>query len=445
MFERPFTAYTYSYPHKTAYRPLGPLPLREVWANESHQALFLYLHIPFCEFRCGFCNLFTHAQPAEGLSTRYLTALRRQAETVRNSIPNAAFAQMAIGGGTPTYLNNDELEDLFSIITDVMGGRPNEVPVSFEASPATIDPEKLALLKQFGVDRLSVGVQSFNHREAHAIGRPEKPDRVRRAMDQLVDADFKTLNVDLIYGGEGQTIPQWIDSVQQAIDYCPEEVFLYPLYVRELTGLGRRGDLIELSSLEQDVWDQQRLAAYREARELLLANGYGQQSLRMFQRIGHQSGPAPIYRCQEDGMVGLGSGARSYTNQLHYSTEYAVNSQAVLGIIHDFIARDARQFSNVDYGFELDEDDQRRRFVILSLLQVEGLCRESYQNRFGHWVANDVLADIPELLDLAAQGMATIDEERIVLTDRGIEYSDAIGPWLYSQTVQSRMEAYECR
>jgi len=155
-------------------------------------------------------------------------------------------------------------------------------------------------------------------------------------------------------------------------------------------------------------------------------------------------GQSSIYRCQDDGMVGLGSGARSYTSRVHYSTEYAVNSKAVLGIIHDFISRDAGQFSMADYGIELTEDDQRRRFVILSLLMAEGLSRVEYQNRFDS-TGNDVLDDFPELLDLAKNELATIDAERIQLTQAGIELSDAIGPWLYSARVQTAMEEYLCR
>ena len=460
MFERPFTAYTYSYPHKTAYRSLGPFSLADLWADENRDSLFLYLHVPFCEFRCGFCNLFTHARPEQGLSTRYLVALRRQAETVREAIPDAQFVEMAVGGGTPTYLNNDELVQLFEIITDVMGGQPDQVPVSFEASPATIDRDKLRLLKQLGVDRLSLGVQSFDHKEAHSIGRPEKPDRVRAAMEALVEADFERLNIDLIYGGQGQTINQWISSVDQAISYQPEEIFLYPLYVRELTGLDQVGTMTDLSLSENDAWDQQRLVAYREAKDRLLASDYQQKSLRIFQRRDHNESKRlglarplsgsqienqnSIYRCQDDGMVGLGSGARSYTSRVHYSTEYAVNSKAVLGIIHDYLKRDKHQFSKVDYGIELKADDQKRRFVILSLLMVDGLSRKAYRQKFGD-TENDVLDDLPELADLVVHSLATINQDRIVLTDAGIEWSDAIGPWLYSHRVHSAMEAYLCR
>jgi len=102
----PYVAYCYAYPHKTAYRPLVPaLPLDEAWRDEDTGALFLYLHVPFCEVRCGFCNLFTLARPEASLPAQYLAALRRQADVTKAAFPAARIAQLAIGGGTPTFLN----------------------------------------------------------------------------------------------------------------------------------------------------------------------------------------------------------------------------------------------------------------------------------------------------------------------------------------------------
>ena len=99
--ETPYAGYSYAYPHKTAYRPFPePVPLRTLWAEENRSALFLYLHVPFCEMRCGFCNLFTTANPKANLTQVYLGALRRQAEQVRDALGEASFARLAIGGGS---------------------------------------------------------------------------------------------------------------------------------------------------------------------------------------------------------------------------------------------------------------------------------------------------------------------------------------------------------
>lgn len=104
----PYTAYVYAYPHKTAYRPLPDRPaLRDLWRGERKDALSLYLHIPFCEVRCGFCNLFTRIGAPDGLTGRYLDALERQATAVRDALGDdgpVSFANAAFGGGTPTFL-----------------------------------------------------------------------------------------------------------------------------------------------------------------------------------------------------------------------------------------------------------------------------------------------------------------------------------------------------
>ena len=112
---RPYQHYVYAYPHKTAYRPLPRerASLRELWADEPKEALSLYFHIPFCEVRCGFCNLFTRIGAPDGLATAYLDALERQAAAVREALGDTArYANAAFGGGTPTFLQAAELERL---------------------------------------------------------------------------------------------------------------------------------------------------------------------------------------------------------------------------------------------------------------------------------------------------------------------------------------------
>ena len=105
LSESPYGSYTYSYPHKTAYRTFDPpIPLADLWSQEDRSALFLYFHIPFCEMRCGFCNLFTLVNTDDSLEKRYLEALRRQAEQTRIALGDAAFSRIAIGGGRPRIL-----------------------------------------------------------------------------------------------------------------------------------------------------------------------------------------------------------------------------------------------------------------------------------------------------------------------------------------------------
>ncbi len=427
----PYQGYAYAYPHKTAYRPLDPAPsLSEVWAHEDRSALFLYLHVPYCEMRCGFCNLFTTTgTPAEAHSG-YLDALERHAEATARALGPATFAQGAVGGGTPTLLSPADLERLFRIAQSAFGVDLRTLGLSVETSPATVDPERLAVLHRFGVSRLSMGVQSFVEAEVRASGRPQRTAEVLRALGHIAEQPFDVLNLDLMYGLPGQTPETWCDSLRRALEYGPRELFLYPLYVRPLTGLDGRAT----------AHDAHRLQLYRLGRDLLRDAGYTQHSMRLFRRDVPAT-TSRTYRCQSDGMVGLGAGARSYTTDLHYASEWGVGRRRVRDILSDYIGRSTAQHGVADQGIVLSRDEQQRRHIQQSLLCAEGLQRPFYRERFG----SDPLQDHPQLKQLVREDLAHDDGDTLRLTDEGMERSDAIGPWLQSPAVQQRMAGFDLR
>ncbi|MET7302118.1 STM4012 family radical SAM protein [Embleya sp. NPDC005575] len=447
----PYAGYVYSYPHKTAYRPLDPEPaLGEVWRGRDLSALFLYLHIPFCEMRCGFCNLFTRTGAPQELVGRYLDALERQARAVREAIPDARFAVAALGGGTPTYLDAPELERLFDIATDVMGADLGTIAMSVETSPATATPERVKVLAARGTTRVSIGVQSFDDAEARAVGRPQRRADVEAALTTIRDAAMPILNIDLIYGIDGQTRAGWLASIDAALAWEPEELYLYPLYVRPLTGLGRR-------AVTRADWDADRLALYRAGRDHLREAGYEQVSMRMFRRadapadapgafrtgdVGGGADRQTGYCCQRDGMIGLGCGARSYTSDLHYSFEYAVGIGEVRAIIDDYVTLDQEAFTRARVGYHLDASEQRRRYLLTSLLQADGLAAADYRAAFGTDAADDFAA---ELAPPAAAGLLTVSETGVRLTEEGLAWSDSIGPALFSSETAALMHGYRPR
>jgi oxygen-independent coproporphyrinogen-3 oxidase len=425
----PYQGYVYAYPHKTAYRQLDPpRPLRAVWAAEPTSGLSLYVHVPFCTMRCGFCNLFTTPDPRGGSVALYLDALRRQARAVRAAISEARFARFAVGGGTPTYLTEAELAEVFDVAEEIMGVALRATPSCVEASPDTLTPDKVALLKARGVGRVSLGVQSFVESEVAACGRPQARRDVDAALAMLAAAELPTVNIDLIYGLPGQTVATWLYSVREALAFTPGELYLYPLYVRPLTGLGRRPG-----------WDDRRLACYRAGRELLLAAGYEQVSKRMFRRAGTSVAGGPAYCCQEDGMVGLGCGARSYTRGLHYALDYAVGPKGIKAIIAGYLARGEAEFAVAEHGFALDAGEQRRRYLLQSILNVGGLDVGRYASRFG----SDPADDFPDLHTFAGLGLLDCAGGRWAPTPGGLEWSDAVGPWFFSGPVRALMAGYE--
>lgn len=429
--QSPYQAYVYSYPHKTAYRPLTPpVNLANLWSNQNKSALFLYIHIPFCEMRCGFCNLFTTVTHNEDFVTQYVRALQRQAQRVKSALGKSSFARFAIGGGTPTQLPIQHLETILNIAEQTMGANLQSIPISVEVSPETATQDKLKLLRERGADRISIGVQSFIESEVLATQRRQTTPQVEAALGRIKEAGFPTLNIDLIYGLPEQTVETFLHSIRAALRFQPEEIYLYPLYVRPLTGLGRT----------DKEWDDIRLACYRAGRQLLLAEGYSQVSMRMFQR--RENNPAlPVYCCQADGMVGLGCGARSYTDTLHYSNDYAVGVKEIKDILQAYIQTSDEAFDFASYGFKLDADEQRRRYILLSLLSDEGLNFNSYEQRFG----SSVYIDFPELREILTLNLGVEDGEILRLTEAGVEFSDVIGAWLFSEKVLNLMDGYELK
>lgn len=429
-----FQGYAYGYPHKMAYRALSPqVPLKEVWQAEEKHALFLYAHVPFCRVRCGFCNLFTTTGVESGgdEAGRYLDALERQGEAVAQALDSTAkVARIAVGGGTPTFLTIAELARLFRVL-DTFEPANNDIPLAVEMSPDTVDSEKLAFLRERGVTRASLGVQTFVERETRALGRPQQPQRVDDALAMISAAGFPVRNIDLIYGIEGQTWDSWRTSLERALQHEPEELFLYPLYVRPLTGLGRKD--------KKPADDREDL--YRCGRDWLLERGYQQVSMRLFRSPSHPGTCDVHYCCQEDGMVGLGAGARSYTRALHYSTEWAVGRNSVREILQHFTGLPSADHAHATHGAWLDESEQRRRYVIKSLLRADGLDLSAYQSRFG----TEAMTDLPELAELLESDAAVLEGACLRPTQLGLEWSDVIGPWLYSERVKADIAAFEIR
>jgi oxygen-independent coproporphyrinogen III oxidase len=432
-FPTVYESYAYSYPHKSAYAMLArPRRLRDVWANERRDHLSLYIHVPFCGMRCGFCNLFTMANPKPRLTARYLEAFERQAETLAEELDGARAAHFVIGGGTPTYLAAENLARLMDTAIRLFNADMTRIPSSVETSPGTASEERLAVLAERHVERVSIGAQSFSEVERCAMGRPQKRTQLESALDCIRQAGFPVLNIDLIYGAENQTVETLRQSLRRALMWHPEELYLYPLYVRPETGLGGR----------VETWDAHRVTLYRAARDFLLSEGYVQMSMRLFQRADRpQRADAAEFSCHNDGMLGLGPGARSTTKHLHYSTKYAVDRSSVMRILDVYCEESADAHHYATYGIELDDDDQIRRYVLKSILRSEGLDMARFTARFG-------FGSVWEFAPLARLADARLLEEAhgfLRPTAAGLELSDAIGPWLYAPRIQASFRAEHAR
>ncbi|PKH51765.1 coproporphyrinogen III oxidase [Tenacibaculum sp. Bg11-29] len=421
-----YQGYTYSYPHKLAYRTVVEKSLSEIWSTQKQDSLFYYVHIPFCEMRCGFCNLFTVANPKEGVKL-YLESIHKEMQTYRNEVPSLNFKNFAIGGGTPTFLNVEELNFLLDGMNK-FGVNTSKYYGSIEASPKTLNQEKIELIESFGVARLSLGIQSWKEEEVKALGRPQNIIDTEKAVNLLAQSKIPEFNLDLIYGVKEQTVESFLYSVEKTISFAPTEIFLYPLYLRQLTGLGKKG--------VKDNTNRQQL--YLAARDKLLSSGYEQTSMRCFRKTGTDyTKNNEGYNNILDGMIGIGAGARSYTSDFHYSTDYAVAKKEIKTIIDTYSQKES--YEKIVHGINLDEDEQKRRFLIKSITDGGIFDVSIYEKTFKSNAFNEF-----EILNYLIENelMKEVKNNIFRLTLKGMCYEDVIGPALYSSKTINLINQY---
>jgi oxygen-independent coproporphyrinogen-3 oxidase len=237
-------------------------------------ATALYLHVPFCASSCDFCS-FYQEQPKRGEIDRYLAAIERELELHPPGRVETAFW----GGGTPGLLPADDLRRLGQAMTRA-AGQPSEWSV--ELAPSSVRADKLAALKEIGVTRVSMGVQSFDDLTLDALGRRHSPKQIMEAWELIEAAGFASRNLDLIFAIPGQDEQRWTEDLRRAIELQPDHLSTYCLTFEEDTAM-----FVKLSQGKVKIDRELEARLYRQTWEQLEANGYAQYETSNFARTGH--------------------------------------------------------------------------------------------------------------------------------------------------------------
>lgn len=426
-----YSQYMYSYPHKTAYGPLRGLYLQDFASRLSGPGHGLYLHIPFCQTKCGYCNLFSVTGQGEHRMNKYLDAVERQLEQYQRVLSpfHTEFSDFTIGGGTPLLLTEAQTDRVFHMVRSHLR-LEGQGQIVIETAPNQTTLQKLRLLRQAGVTRISMGIQSFFDSELAALRRNHGAKKAEEALGLLMEFDFPCVNVDFIYGVPGQTVDTFLQSLKRALTFQPKELFLYPLYVKHGVILER--DLNSGMVLNEDLAYKQ----YLEASALLIAEGYDQDSMRRF--VKRESlGERRFEECGFGTSLSLGCGGRSYLGNLHFSTPYAVDQDSCLALLGEF--ERTKDHTVISHGFLLSDDEVRRRYLIRHLLIRPGLDKSRYYSCFQSLAEQDY----PVLKEWTALGYIEDGEDFLSLTREGMGLSDWLGPQLISSDVRSKMDEWE--
>ena len=368
----------------------------------------IYVHIPFCRSKCAYCDFNSYAG-LEHLFEPYVQALVREIGLVSELSLQAKT--IYLGGGTPTVLPLALLEEVLSALGQSFRGT-NDVEITIEANPGTVDSDYLAGLLNLGVNRLSLGVQGLDDGLLCLLGRIHTAAEAVESYNLARQAGFANINLDLIYGVPHQTLEQWQSTLREALDLRPDHLSLYALTLEEHTPLAQRVARGEIPSPDDD------LAAdmYVLAEEMLAEAGY------VHYEISNWAGPIPNlqspisnHQCQHNltywhnqPYLGFGAGAHSYFEGRRWHNvlspmEYIVQLNVGMG--------------SCAHSEDIDRATEMAETMILGLRLVEeGVSFEGFERRFGERLESLYESELRELEQL---GLVEVTAEKVRLTPRG--------------------------
>lgn len=350
----------------------------------------LYVHVPFCLTRCGYCDFNAYAG-LDYLASRYVDALSLEADLASPLWADESVVSVFLGGGTPTTLEVGDLRALLARLRDRFDVAPN-AEVTIEANPDTVEEAKLAGLLDAGFTRLSMGAQSFDRVVLAALERVHDPASVLRALRDARRAGYANVNLDLIYGATGETLQSWERSLGAAIDLGPEHVSAYALTIEPSTSLGRKVQRGVVPAPDPDL----QADMFELACAVLAAAGYRHYEVSNWARPGFECVHNLGYWRRRP-YLGLGAGAHSYRDERRWWNVRPPNEYLALV-----------EAGRLPVGGEerLGPSESQLEEVLLRLRTLEGISSS--------WVEPTAAAPLLE------SGLLRDDADTLVPTERGM-------------------------
>ena len=359
-----------------------------------------YIHIPFCEHICYYCDfnkVFLEGQPVD----EYIEALLKEARLALRQNPVEKMETLYVGGGTPTSLTASQLERLLSGLREILPYYNGEFTV--EANPGDLTADKLDVMKNYGVNRLSMGVQTFDDRLMKKIGRKHTAQDVYDTIQLLEEKDFSNVTIDLIYALPGQSLESFRDTVTRALALDLPHYALYSLILENQTmfmNWVRRG---KMHLPEQELEAQM----YAETIDAMEKAGRKQYEISNFAKPGFESQHNLVYWNNQN-YFGLGAGASGYLGNRRYKNR---------GPIQHYLKSLKNDQLPVLEEEILTQKAQIEEEMFLGLRKILGVDKTVFENRFGFSMM-DVYGDVIE--KLKQQKLITETDSRVCLTEEGL-------------------------
>ncbi|HLN30906.1 MAG TPA: radical SAM family heme chaperone HemW [Gemmataceae bacterium] len=362
-----------------------------------------YVHIPFCAHHCGYCD-FAVAVRQDHLIDLYLEALAAELATLETPQP---VPTLFLGGGTPTYLSPRQLERLLGDLARWLP-LPPEHEFSIEANPGTLSAEKVRVLADHGVNRISLGAQSFQPHLLRTLERDHVPGDVILAVERI-RSRIPDISLDLIFGVPGQTAEEWESDLRRVLAFGPAHVSTYGLTYEKGTRLWKQRQRGEVKPLDEEA----ELALYLFAIQLLEDTGFEHYEISNFALPGHRCRHNQVYWANE-AYFGFGMGAARYTD---FRRELNTRD------LHTYIKRALSGEPPTFQTEVLEPIERAKETMAIQLRRSEGILRDRFLLQTGFDL--DDLAG-PALNQHASLGLVHLDQTCARLTRAGKCVADAL-------------------
>ena len=376
---------------------------------QKKKPLSIYIHIPFCARKCLYCDFASGPGDANQIAY-YMRVLQKEIRSFSAISTLYQVQTVFFGGGTPSFIAPHYIEQLLQLLRSQFD-LAEDVEISLEANPGTLDEEKLNAYRRAGVNRLSLGLQSVHEEELQRLGRIHSFSDFFYSYRIARRAGFRNINVDLMSGLPGQSLASWQESLAKVADLDPEHISAYSLIVEEGTPFYEQyGEGLGRLALPGEELDREM---YHFTKEFLSSQGYQRYEISNYARPGYECRHNMTYWTLGD-YLGFGQAAASCLEGRRFSNPEGAEEywQA---------ARTSYQrFRQTPIS---SEREQMEEYMFLGLRTARGVSRAEFKRRF----RKDFPPQYDEtLLDLYRHGLAEQREGRTLLTDRGIDVSNVI-------------------
>ena len=364
--------------------------------------LALYIHIPFCRSKCIYCDFASYPN-SEARIEPYLDALKGELAEWKDRLGEHELTSIFIGGGTPSILSGEQIEDLLRAVRTVVRVR-SDAEITMEANPGTVDRRKLQICRRAGVNRISFGAQSMNDGLLKKLGRIHTAAEIREAVAMARDAGFDNVSLDLMYALPGQTVELWRETLDQAIALKPEHISAYSLIVEEGTPMY---DLAESGRVTLPE-DEAVIKMQHAAIERLAAAGYHRYEISNYAQPGRECRHNIVY-WQRGEYLGVGCAAHSLMDAERFENPRSL-SEYLSGVRRcDRIA--------------LTREDEMEEALMLATRMTQGMDLDDYRAKFG---VDFAFRHKRAIRRLEALGLVEIEGSFLRLTQRGLEVQNAV-------------------